>query len=274
MWQPQTSGSRKIEYCKSVLLSWLESRSVAAVNFFHSRMERVITYWLGSMLLFALAKVAVAAGDKTQVTSLAAMIFPFLAVTMAPVLGYRIASSCFPHRDLSAQPAIRLCRYGKWRQLDYLQARRNGLFGPTGLMASLIAGMLFNIPFRSGEFMLAMPAIPVGAPAWASTMLTMMTLDVVTLNFFYTVCFVMALRAAPMFPRMLVFTWFLDATMQLLIAQHVTQAGHLPPQVASALHSMLSGNIEKVLISTAVWLPYLILSERVNVTFRHRTRLN
>jgi len=27
-----------------------------------------------------------------------------------------------------------------------------------------------------------------------------------------------------------------------------------------------------VLISVAVWLPYLIVSERVNVTFRHRAR--
>ena len=36
--------------------------------------------------------------------------------------------------------------------------------------------------------------------------------------------------------------------------------------------NLVDGNIRKVLISAAIWLPYLILSERVNVTFRHRSR--
>ncbi len=44
----------------------------------------------------------------------------------------------------------------------------------------------------------------------------------------------------------------------------------LPPAVAGALHSLLEGNLKKVLISLALWLPYLILSKRANVTFRHR----
>ncbi|CCA93451.1 DUF2569 family protein [Novosphingobium sp. PP1Y] len=272
MWQPQTSDSRKVEYFKGVLFSWLNTRSVAAVNFFHSRMERIITYWLGTMLLFALAKVAIASSGETQIANLASMIFPFLAVTMAPVLAYRIAATCFPLRDLACQPSVRFCRYGQWRQLDCLEARRIPAFGPTGFMASLIAGMLLNVPFRTTEFMLAMPAMPASAPTWATTMVGMMTLDVVTLNFFYTICFVMALRTAPLFPRMLVFTWLLDVIMQLQIAEKVTQTGNLPATVATALHSLLSGNIEKVLISAAIWLPYLILSERVNVTFRHRTR--
>jgi hypothetical protein len=33
---------------------------------------------------------------------------------------------------------------------------------------------------------------------------------------------------------------------------------------------MLTGNVKKVLISMALWLPYLLLSTRVNVTYRHR----
>jgi hypothetical protein len=40
--------------------------------------------------------------------------------------------------------------------------------------------------------------------------------------------------------------------------------------VASALHTLLEGNVKKVLISMALWLPYLLLSTRVNVTYRHR----
>jgi hypothetical protein len=33
---------------------------------------------------------------------------------------------------------------------------------------------------------------------------------------------------------------------------------------------VLDGNVKKVLISIALWLPYLLMSRRVNVTFRHR----
>ena len=47
-------------------------------------------------------------------------------------------------------------------------------------------------------------------------------------------------------------------------------AGDVPPLVASALHDLLDGNTKKVLISVFLWLPYLLLSRRVNVTFRNR----
>ena len=43
-----------------------------------------------------------------------------------------------------------------------------------------------------------------------------------------------------------------------------------PEKVAHALQGLLTGNVWKVLISIAIWLPYLLLSKRVNVTFRHR----
>ena len=51
---------------------------------------------------------------------------------------------------------------------------------------------------------------------------------------------------------------------------HDTKGLSGTPEVANALHSLLDGNAKKVLISVALWLPYLLLSARVNVTFRHR----
>ena len=39
---------------------------------------------------------------------------------------------------------------------------------------------------------------------------------------------------------------------------------------ASVKEATPDGNVKKVLISTCLWLPYLLLSKRVNVTFRHR----
>jgi hypothetical protein len=182
-----------------------------------------------------------------------------------------VAAGSFPRGLLSAQPVVRLCRYGAWRQLDPLAARQSAAFGPTGFMASLVAGILLNVPVRSFEFILAIPAIPPEAPGWAHSLMTAMTLDVVVMNFFYMVCFVMALRSVPLFPRMMLFAWTLDIGMQFSIAGQAAHAG-LPPAVSEALLTVLHGNVEKALISAAVWLPYLILSERVNVTYRSRMR--
>jgi len=119
--------------------------------------------------------------------------------------------------------------------------------------------------------MLSIPAIPASAPQWAHTMLWTMTADVVVMNFFYMVCFVMALRSVPLFPRMLLFAWLIDVSMQLMIARQIAAVGAVPDIVVEPLLKLLDGNITKVAISAVIWLPYLLLSERVNLTYRHRT---
>jgi hypothetical protein len=74
----------------------------------------------------------------------------------------------------------------------------------------------------------------------------------------------------PLFPRLLAAIWASDLAMQLATAEIVAGTPDLPPKVAGALHALLEGNVKKVLISIALWLPYLLLSRRVNVTYRHR----
>jgi hypothetical protein len=137
-------------------------------------------------------------------------------------------------------------------------------------MVSLLVGMLLNVPVRSLEYMAAVPAISGSMPSWVTTFNLMMTLDVVLLSSLYTIAFVAALRRVPLFPRLLVGIWIIDLAMQLGIATAVAGTEGLPPRVAGALQLLLEGNVKKVLISVGLWLPYLILSKRVNVTFRHR----
>jgi hypothetical protein len=96
-----------------------------------------------------------------------------------------------------------------------------------------------------------------------------MTLDVVLLSSLYTIAFIAALRRVPLFPRLLVAIWAIDMAMQFGIAAAVATHG-LPHDVAAALRTLLDGNVKKVLISAGLWLPYLLMSKRVNVTFRHR----
>jgi hypothetical protein len=150
------------------------------------------------------------------------------------------------------------------------EAERHELYGTTGIMVSLLVGMMLNVPMRAAEYMAAMPPLPDAAPRWLSALHFAMTFDVVLFGSLYMIAFVAALRRAPMFPRLLLAIWIGDLAMQLATAELVTQAGPLPSAVASALHTMLEGNVKKVLISAALWLPYLLLSTRVNVTYRHR----
>jgi hypothetical protein len=98
----------------------------------------------------------------------------------------------------------------------------------------------------------------------------MMTLDVILMTSLYSIAFVAALRHVPLFPRLLVAIWGLDIAMQLITAELVAGTPGLPSNVAGALHALLDGNVKKVLISAALWLPYLLLSRRVNVTYRSR----
>lgn len=232
----------------------------------------MIVGWIGVVVLLGLAKVATSPLPLPGLTGAVITLLPYLLIAFAPIAGYRVAAGTFPRGLLSAQPSLRLCRYGAWQRLDPVAARQNADFGPTGFMASLLAGILLNVPFRSFEFILAIPAIGPGAPDWARTLMVAMTIDVVVMNFFYMVCFVMALRSVPLFPRMLLFAWVADVLLQFAIAETVGATPGLPAQVAGALESLLHGNLQKVLISAFVWLPYLILSDRVNVTFRQRVR--
>jgi hypothetical protein len=136
-------------------------------------------------------------------------------------------------------------------------------------MVSLVVGMMLNVPIRALEYLAAMPPMPAAAPHWASVLHFAMTLDVVLFTSLYMVAFVAALRRVPLFPRLLVAIWIGDVAMQLDTEQMVYSTG-LPPAVADALHSLLMGNVKKVLISMVLWVPYLLLSTRVNVTYRHR----
>lgn len=250
----------------------LHDRSRGLIAFLDVRMETLISGWCGAIVALGLIKLAFSPVPLGGFVGMMATLLPYLSIAFAPVAGFRIAAGSFPRGLLTAQPAVRLCRYGTWIRLDPVRARQNPSFGPTGFMASLLVGVLLNVPFRSAEFLMAVPAIAPAAPDWAHILMFAMASDVVIMNFFYMVCFVMALRAVPLFPRMLLFTWAVDILLQLIIANQVASAPGLPEAVALSLKNLLHGNIEKVLISAFVWLPYLILSERVNVTFRQRVR--
>ncbi len=139
-------------------------------------------------------------------------------------IGTNAARLLVARRATAAPDRSRHQRTGQWRAVPAFEATSASSYGPSGIIVSLIAGLLISIVLRSGEYFVAIPAIPLMAPIWARTIIQVMTIDMVVMGFLYSVCFVMALRSVPYFPRMMVLTWATDLTMQLGIASTMAAA--------------------------------------------------
>jgi hypothetical protein len=248
----------------------LYQKSITAVAVLESNLSRVMLGWVAFVTLAGILRTMFAVSPIDSGVSFFQTITPYLLLGAAPIAAFWIADQIFPRGALMQQPDIRLARYGKWQSVNVLTARSHPMFGPTGMMASLLIGMLLNVPVRSLEFLAAVPAMNGNAPLWGQVLLAAMTADVVMMNFLYVVCFVAALRCAPWFPRLLLVVWGLDITSQLAMAHIVGTTTGLPQSVGLALGGLLEGNLQKVMISMVIWLPYLILSDRVNLTYRAR----
>ncbi len=245
----------------------LHAKSAALLVSLESSLDRIMQLWL---LLAGLAVAVRIALSPIPAGLEPATFAPYLMLIFAPFASMVLALRWFADGDRQPQPAVRLARIGAWRSVGRAGAMRHSLYGAGGIMVSLVVGMLLNVPVRAAEYLAAMPALSGPVPAWLSTLHMMMTLDVVLLSSLYSIAFVAALRRVPSFPRLLVAIWLLDLVMQILTAQMVASRPDLPANVAAALQSLLEGNVTKVLISIALWLPYLLLSKRVNLTYRHR----
>ncbi|MBA3511790.1 DUF2569 family protein [Sphingomonas sp.] len=245
----------------------LHGRSVDLLWSLEMRLNRIILGWLFVAGLAAAVRIE---SNRLETSLGADGLPPYLLLVVAPIACILLALRWFADGERSPQPSFRIAQVGRWRTLSADEVTTHPLYGTTGIMFSLLVGMLLNIPVRAGEYLLAMPAISGPVPPWLSVLHTMMTIDVVLLSSLYGIAFVAALRKLPLFPRLLVAVWMIDIAMQLLIAQMVAATPGLPGSVAQALQSLLAGNLNKVLISAALWLPYLLLSTRVKVTYRRR----
>jgi hypothetical protein len=249
----------------------LYRKSVALVLSLQLNLQRIVGTWI-LIAAFAcglrLAFPATPYADAPWASGLG--LLPYMLVVGAPVGTLLLGLKLFPAGRLHAQPGLRLAQVGRWRKVDCLEAREMSQFGLYGVMASLLLGIALNVPVRTLEFLSAVPALGSYAPTWFISLYAVMLADVVLLSCLYMFAFAMALRMVPLFPRFLAMVWGVDLMAQVGIAQFVARVGDVPHAVELALVDLLSGNVKKVLISAALWLPYLLLSERVNITFRNR----
>jgi hypothetical protein len=248
----------------------LYQRSIAIPPFLTRNMVWLAAGWVAFAGIAAALRMTFSATPVDHAEDAVPMLLVYGAIIIAPIAGYLIARSAYSSEYARQRPDFHLSFIGKWRRVSPAEASQHPMFGPVGFLASLLIGLMINVVIRSGEFFFAIPAMSALAPDWAMTMFVVMALDVIVMNFFYMVAFVMALRNIPLFPRMLLFVWLTDMVMQIMIANQISQIGSLPANVVEPLVSLLEGNLQKVAISIAVWMPFMLLSDRVNVTYRWR----
>jgi len=245
----------------------MHARSKTLLLTLEHRLSRILVAWV--LIAGAASALRLALNPVGGIVTPEGML-PYLLLTVAPYASTLLALRWFANGDLQPQPTTRLAVIGRWKSIDRREAQTDPLYGASGIMVSLLIGMMLNVPVRALEYLAAVPALSGDVPLWLSTLHTAMSFDVVVFSSLYMIAFVAALRRVPLFPRLLAAIWICDIATQLFIAELLGGTAGLPPPVASALHSMLSGNVQKVLISAALWLPYLLLSRRVNVTYRSR----
>ena len=245
----------------------LRAKSAALLLSIEDGLPRIMTFWFGLAILASAIRILASPIHSAPDMS---TFLPYALLVGAPLVSMGLGLIWFRDGDKLPQPATRLAILGRWHNVSREEAGRHALYGSSGIMVSLLVGMLLNVPVRALEYLAAMPALSGTVPEWLSTLHIAMTLDVVLLSSLYTIAFVAALRRVPLFPRLLAAIWAIDIAMQLGIASVVAGTEGLPPKVADALHALLDGNVKKVMISICLWLPYLLMSKRVNVTYRHR----
>lgn len=242
-------------------------RIVAALE---QKISGLVIAWLGIAMLAATPQLVHPLTPDRTILDFAEIALPYLVIAIAPLLGYFLARAAFPRGEILAQPQFRLAVLGQWRKLSVVDAMRHPNYGTSGFMASLVIGILLNVPVRTFEFFISVPAVNHHAPGWSRAIFLAMAADAAIMGFIYMVCLVLALRRIPLFPRSLALAWTMDIVLQFAFIREFVAMPDLPAQVAEPLIGLLVSNLIKVAISISVWLPYLLLSDRVNVTYRCR----
>lgn len=244
---------------------------VARVAIWARRSEnRIIATWVLLLGAIAVLKAANPVNPPHNAAESIALLLPFLIVAAAPVLGYRIGTWLFASCE---QPALRLAIYGNWRDATPEELDKGKKGWRSFAWFSLVSGILLNVPFRAFEYLASIPAVTSNDPLWAHVLQRAFTMDCAVACFAYAMCFAAAVQRSPLFARALVTAWLIDIALQAMIAVQVGQAAGIPTYLLEPMNALLAVNLKKVAISISIWLPYLLISDNLNLLLRKRVRL-
>src|SRR4030095_977948 len=187
-----------------VMSQRLQAKSAALLLKIETSLPRLMTGWFIVAMLASALRIA---SSPRHAAPAVETLLPYLLLVTTPLLSMGLALHWFRDGHLLPQPTTRIARLGHWQNLSRQEAELHPLYGSTGIMVSLLVGMLLNVPVRALEYLAAIPALSGKVPAWLATLHLMMTLDVVLLTSLYTIAFVAALRRVPLFPRLSAAIW-------------------------------------------------------------------
>ena len=155
------------------LTAHLLAESERIARFLDRRMTVLLAVWFAIAALAGGLKILVLATANPKTATLATLlplILPYALIALAPVAGYALVGRCFTNGTIAAQPRLRLAKLGRWSSVSLDDARQRQNFGMSGLLVSLVAGLLLSMVMRLGEYLIGVPAIPGVAPPWALAM--------------------------------------------------------------------------------------------------------
>lgn len=267
------SGFEQVRQLGLAIRAGADRRASTLLHQLATRRNGLVNLWCISGLLLVAIKLAVSPHAGGGILELAVMGLPSLVVLAAPVLAIWIAERTPPMPARTGPVQRASVPKILWRRATARERLMHRLRGPGYLIASLAIGTMLNVPVRLLEYLAIVPAIRPADPAWVHALVQMFTLDAAVLSFFYTYCFMLVLRSAPIFPRTLAIVWCLDALFQLAIASVLGGRADIPVDVRAALGELLVNNLHKTAISAVVWTPFLIVSPRINLLCRNRVRM-
>ena len=134
----------------------LRAKSASLLIAIEGGLPRIMTGWFIVAMLASAIRIAV---SPIRATPDLSTLLPDVLLVGAPLVSMGLALIWFRNGDRLAQPTTRLAIVGRWRSVSAAEARRHSLYGASGLMVSLLVGMLLNVPVRALEYLAAMPAL-------------------------------------------------------------------------------------------------------------------
>ena len=130
----------------------LEARSAAILRTLDTRLDRIVIGWL----IVAAAASALRIIPRSMIAPVSVgEVLPYFLLVLAPAASVVLALRWFANSDRLPQPQFRLSRIGRWANVSRGEAERHPLYGASGIMVSLLVGMLLNVPVRAAEYLTA-----------------------------------------------------------------------------------------------------------------------
>src|SRR6185295_2180275 len=125
----------------------MRSRSTAVLLAIDTRLHGILKYWLLVAGLLAALRIALSSGSAGA--DALSTFSSYMLVVVAPFVSTLLALRWFRDGYRQAQPEFRLAQVGRWTNVSRAEAQRHALYGTSGIMVSLLVGMMMNVPVRA-----------------------------------------------------------------------------------------------------------------------------